>query len=102
MIEKEFPILEFDEEKNAFIRPNSMIQPVDIAEKCVLCFFSEAIEKKSLKNIRIELLPALVQNPLGSLFMNWITKAKKNRINTSRGWCPYSRSSNRGTDCVRL
>lgn len=45
MIEKEFPILEFDEEKNAFIRPNSMIQPVDIAEKCVLCFFSEAIEK---------------------------------------------------------
>ncbi|MDR1547687.1 MAG: hypothetical protein LBT06_03745 [Hungatella sp.] len=44
MIEKEFPILEFDEEKNAFIRPNSMIQPVDIAEKCVLCFFSEAVE----------------------------------------------------------
>lgn len=45
MIEKEFPILEFDEEKNAFIRPNSIIKPVDITEKCVLCFFSEAIEK---------------------------------------------------------
>lgn len=45
MIEKEFPILEFDQEKDAFIRPSSIIQPVDIAEKCVLCFFSEAIEK---------------------------------------------------------
>jgi len=45
MIEKEYPILEFDEERNAFIRPNNIIQPVEIAEKCVLCFFSEAIEK---------------------------------------------------------
>ena len=45
MIVKEFPILEFDEEKNAFIKPCNIIQPVDIAEKCVLCFFSEAIEK---------------------------------------------------------
>ncbi|MEA4919665.1 MAG: nucleoside phosphorylase [Clostridiaceae bacterium] len=45
MIEREFPILEFNEEKNAFIRPNSIIKPVDITEKCVLCFFSKAIEK---------------------------------------------------------
>lgn len=45
MPEKEFPILEFDEEKNAFIKPGNIIQPVDIAKKCVLCFFSEAIEK---------------------------------------------------------
>jgi len=45
MFEKEFPILEFDEDKNAFIRPSNIIQPVDITEKCVLCFFSEAIEK---------------------------------------------------------
>ena len=44
--QKEFPILEFDEDKNAFIRPSNMIKPVDgIAENCVLCFFSEAIEK---------------------------------------------------------
>ena len=45
MIENEFPILEFDEERNAFIRPENILKPVDISEKCVLCFFSEAIEK---------------------------------------------------------
>jgi len=46
MLQKEFPILEFDEDKNAFIRPSDLIQSIDgIPEKCVLCFFSEAIEK---------------------------------------------------------
>jgi uridine phosphorylase len=46
MLQKEFPILEFDEDRNAFIRPEKTIQPVaGIAERCVLCFFSEAIEK---------------------------------------------------------
>jgi uridine phosphorylase len=46
MVQKEFPILEFDEDKNAFIRPSNIIQPIDgIAERCVLCFFSEAIKK---------------------------------------------------------
>jgi uridine phosphorylase len=45
MLTKEFPILEFDEDKNAFIRPSNVIQPIDnIPERCVLCFFSEAIE----------------------------------------------------------
>ena len=45
-MQKEFPILEFDEDKNAFIRPSNMIKPIDgIAERCVLCFFSEVIEK---------------------------------------------------------
>ena len=42
---KEFPILEFDEDKNAFIRPSNMIQPIEgIAERCVMCFFSDAIK----------------------------------------------------------
>lgn len=46
MLQKEFPILEFDEDINAFIRPSTLIQPIEnIPEKCVLCFFSEAIEK---------------------------------------------------------
>jgi len=45
MFEKEFPILEFDEDRDAFIRPGNIIQPVDITERCVLCFFSEAMEK---------------------------------------------------------
>lgn len=45
MLLKDFPILEFDENKDAFIRPGDIIKQVDIAENCVLCFFSEAIEK---------------------------------------------------------
>jgi len=44
MLQKEFPILEFDEETIAFIRPSNIIIPIDVAEKCVLCFFAEAIE----------------------------------------------------------
>jgi uridine phosphorylase len=45
MFQNEFPILEFDEDRNAFIRTSELIQPIDITEKCVLCFFAEAIEK---------------------------------------------------------
>ena len=45
MTEKQFPILEFDEERDAFIKPQDIIKPIDISEKCVLCFFSEAMEK---------------------------------------------------------
>lgn len=45
MTEQEYPILEFDENKEAFIRPGDIISPVDIPERCVLCFFGEAIEK---------------------------------------------------------
>jgi uridine phosphorylase len=45
MLQNEFPILEFDEDKDAFIRPSKLIQPIDITERCVLCFFAEAIEK---------------------------------------------------------
>jgi len=45
MIKKEFPIIEFDPDKNAYIRPSMLLQPMDISERCVLCFFSDAIEK---------------------------------------------------------
>jgi hypothetical protein len=46
MIQKEFPILEFDEDINAYIRPSNLIQSRENTPvKCVLCFFSEAIEK---------------------------------------------------------
>jgi uridine phosphorylase len=46
VLQKDFPILEFDEDKNAFIRPSKTVQPIDdIPEKCVLCFFTEAINK---------------------------------------------------------
>ena len=47
MLEKpqaEFPILEFDTDKNAHISPAKLIKPIDIAENAVLCFFNDAIE----------------------------------------------------------
>jgi uridine phosphorylase len=45
VLKKDFPILEYDDDKDAFIRPSNLIKPIDIAKRCVLCFFSEAIEK---------------------------------------------------------
>jgi len=45
MLQKEFPILEFDQDKNAFIRPYNGIQSADAADRCVLCFFGEEIDK---------------------------------------------------------
>jgi len=62
MIQKEFPILEFDEDKNAFIRPSNMIKPIeDIPENCVLCFFSEEI-----KNILEEYPNKIISNFIAS------------------------------------
>lgn len=44
MIKKEFPILEFDESKEPFIKPSNVIKPIQISERCVLCFFGDAID----------------------------------------------------------
>jgi len=45
MLSKEFPILEFDEDKDAYIKPSDVVNPIDAPERCVMCFFDEAIEK---------------------------------------------------------
>ena len=45
MKEMKYPILEFDEDRNAFLKPGDIMKPTDISEKCVLCFFGESIEK---------------------------------------------------------
>lgn len=45
MNKKDFPILEFDVDENALIRPNYIFKPIDIAKRCVICNFGEAIEK---------------------------------------------------------
>jgi len=45
MIKKEFPILEFDSDKDAIIRPANVVKSVNAPEQCVLCFFDDAIEK---------------------------------------------------------
>ena len=45
MLKKEFPILEYDKEQEAFINPWTLHQKTDISEHAVLCFFGDAIEK---------------------------------------------------------
>jgi len=61
MLTHEYPILEFDPDRDAFIRPERQIQPIDIAEGAVICFFADAIEKfltayphKVVANMRAE------------------------------------------------
>ncbi|MCL2225377.1 MAG: nucleoside phosphorylase [Defluviitaleaceae bacterium] len=45
LLQNEFPILEFDSDRNAFIRPEVVIAPIDISERAVMCFFLDAIEQ---------------------------------------------------------
>ena len=45
MLKREFPILEFDDDKNAFINPDNIHKRIDISERAVLCFFGDAVEK---------------------------------------------------------
>lgn len=45
MVKKEFPILEFDDDKNAFINPSTIHKEIEISENAVLCFFGDAIDK---------------------------------------------------------
>ena len=40
-----FPILEFDPDRQAMIEPSRLIKRKDVPEHCVLCFFSDVIEK---------------------------------------------------------
>ena len=41
---KPYPILEFDSERDAILEPSRLIQPMDIPEECVICFFAEVID----------------------------------------------------------
>ncbi len=40
-----YPILEYDETKEAFIEPSKVIKPRDIPENIVICFFQEVIDR---------------------------------------------------------
>ncbi len=44
MNDHHYPILEFDDSREALIDPYRFYQPVDIAEVCILCFFSDVIQ----------------------------------------------------------
>jgi uridine phosphorylase len=39
----DYPILEFDPVREAIIEPGRLFKPIDIPERCVLCFFQEVI-----------------------------------------------------------
>ncbi len=48
MFEKrQYPILEFDSCRNAYIEPSNLITSIDIAECCVISFFRDVIESKN-------------------------------------------------------
>ena len=57
-MKQEFPILEFDPEKNALINPEKQIKAIDIPEQCVICFFQDVINKlnqqKKLTRIAVQ------------------------------------------------
>jgi len=39
-----FPILAYDPSREAILEPSKLIQPMDIPEACVICFFAEVID----------------------------------------------------------
>lgn len=57
MLNKEFPILEFDKVSDNIIEPSKFIQKIDMSERVVMCFYSEVIEKLlnegKLKEIKV-------------------------------------------------
>jgi len=44
---KQFPILEFDSCRRAYIEPSNLIKPIDIPKCCVISFFRDIIEMKN-------------------------------------------------------
>lgn len=45
MIEKNtYPILEFDVSKEAILEPSILVDPMDVPEHCLVCFFADVIE----------------------------------------------------------
>jgi len=61
-VRDDYPILEFDEGREAVIEPRRAIKPIDVPEHCVLCFFQDAIAEERdkgnahlIKELRSEL-----------------------------------------------
>ncbi len=44
-----YPILEFDEEREAVIEPSKAIRHRDVPERCVVCYFRQTIEQEKQK-----------------------------------------------------
>lgn len=47
--ENNYPIFEFDEDKNALIEPSRIIKKKDVPEECIIAFFGDIIDKKKEK-----------------------------------------------------
>lgn len=45
MNRENFPILEFDSDSTAFIDPQKLLKPINIARRCVLCFFQDVLQQ---------------------------------------------------------
>lgn len=59
LTEADFPILEFDSAKEAFIEPTKVVRPIEgIPECAVMCFFQEVIEEEC-SNGRAQILTRL-------------------------------------------
>jgi uridine phosphorylase len=41
----DYPILEFDPTREAMVEPSRVIQPQDVPEHCVICFFKEVLDE---------------------------------------------------------
>ena len=44
MKRREYPILECDSSREAIIEPGKVVNPIDIAERCVICFYQDVID----------------------------------------------------------
>ena len=44
MIYENIPLLNFDPTREAIIEPGKIIQPRDVPDHCVICFFAEVID----------------------------------------------------------
>ncbi len=51
VIKNNVPILEFDPNSKAVLNPEDRVKPIEIPEHCVLCFFSDEINKLNQKGL---------------------------------------------------
>ena len=47
----DYPILEFDDERPAVIEPSEVVTPIDISERCVLCFFGDVVAARAAESV---------------------------------------------------
>lgn len=82
-MKSEFPILEFDESREAVIEPQKLFPPVDIAEHCVITFFGEVVAK-----VRETYLVKTVHSDRWESGMVYIYEMEHNGRRVAFGVCP--------------